>query len=69
MMLVELIVTIVISGILLVGIAAIFGQGLSTQQQAARNSATKQLNAASVYDNESMRSAVAARVCRASGSN
>lgn len=63
MTLVELIVTIVISGILLAGIAVILGQGLSAQQQqAARNSATNQLNAASVYLNESMRSAVAARV-------
>lgn len=63
MSLVELIVAVVISGILLSVVAIIFGQGLSAQQQqASRDSATGQLNAASAFLNESMRSAVSARV-------
>ena len=62
MSLVELIVAVAVSAVMLSLIAVIFGQGLNTQQQqAARSAATNQLNAVSVYINESMRNAVEAR--------
>lgn len=63
MSLVELIVAMAVSALLLGVIATIFFQGIVTQQQqASRDLATGQLNAASSLINESLRNSVTAQV-------